>query len=180
MKSSLRLALAASFALGLLLVPPFAFGQEIPQPTAEHKSLKVMEGTWEATLKMPDGIAFPGESTMKLECGGLWLVSDYKSEFGGFKFQGKGLDGYDTTKKKFVSVWVDSMSTTPMMLEGTYDETTKTLTMTGTGKGNDGQPTNVKTVSKSPSDDEHIFTMYSIDKEGKESSMFSIEYKRKK
>jgi hypothetical protein len=40
-----------------------------------------------------------GTLTSKMECGGLWLITDFRSEFGGQKFQGRGLDGYDPTKK---------------------------------------------------------------------------------
>ena len=35
------------------------------------------------------------------------------------KFSGRWFDTSDTGKKKSVSVWLDSMSTTPMVMEGT-------------------------------------------------------------
>ena len=41
--------------------------------------------------------------------GGFWLLLDYKGDFGGMKFEGKGATGYDPNKKKYVSTWVDSM-----------------------------------------------------------------------
>lgn len=38
--------------------------------------------------------------TVKVECGGLWAVSDSRAEFAGQKFHGRGLDGYDPVKKE--------------------------------------------------------------------------------
>ena len=103
-------------------------GQSSPGP--EHEALKKLEGTWNAKIKMGEDES-AGTMTYKMECGGLWLTSDFRGEFGGQKFQGRGVDGYDQEKKKYVSVWVDSMSTRPTLFEGTYDKEKKTLTMTG-------------------------------------------------
>jgi len=43
--------------------------------------------------------------------GGLWLVSDFQGRWGSQPFHGHGTFGYDTSKKKYVGIWVDSMST---------------------------------------------------------------------
>jgi len=176
MKAALLVAalVAASFASSREV-----WAQEFPQPTEAHKALKSMEGTWTATMKM-EGTEFPGEMTAKMECGGLWLASDYKTDFGGLKFSGKGLDGYDTKKKRFVSVWVDSMTTAPMILEGEFNEGKKELVMTGKATNDQGQPINVRTVSKHESDDHHTFEMFEVKDDGTEKSMFTIDYKRKK
>jgi hypothetical protein len=155
-------------------------GQEFPTPGPEHAQLKKMEGTWDAAISMPEGgDSSKGEMTCKMECGGMWLASDFKGDFGGFQFSGKGLDGYDAKSKKYVAVWVDSMSGRPMNLEGTFDEATSTLTMTGEGPGMDGQPTKFKNVTKFESEDEHVFKMYEV-KNGDEKLMMTIAYKRKK
>jgi hypothetical protein len=93
------------------------------------------------------------------------------------KFSGRGLDTYDPAKKKFVAVWVDSMSTSPMVMEGTYDKEKKTLTLSGEGPGMDGKPTKYKSVSVMPDDDTINFSMYVAD--GPQPA-FTITYKRKK
>ena len=152
----------------------------LPQPGAEHALLKESEGTWDANMKMADGSTMPGVMTFKMECGGLWLVSDYKSEVPGFKFHGKGMDGYDPFKKKYVSVWVDSVTTSPMTMEGTYDEATKTMTMTGGGTGSDGKPVKVKNVNKITDKDHQTFQMFTINADGKEELQMTIEFTRKK
>ena len=68
--------------------------------------------------------------TYKMEVGGLWLTSTFDGELGGMKFSGRGFDSYDPAKKKYVAVWMDSMSTSPMTMEGTHDKEKKTTTMT--------------------------------------------------
>jgi hypothetical protein len=93
------------------------------------------------------------------------------------KFQGRGQWGYDPVKKKYVGVWVDSMSTTPMMMEGTYDKAKKTMTMFGEAMGMDGKPAKHRIVTEMPDDNTMNFAMYMGD--GKE-PIFTILYKRRK
>ena len=118
-----------------------------------------------------------GTMTYKMEVGGTWLVGDFEGDFGGMKFNGKGLDSYDANKKKYVSVWVDSMSTAPMTMEGTYDAAKKTMTMSGEATGPDGKPNKMKSVTEFKDDDNVTMNMFSGD--AKE-AMFVITYKRKK
>ena len=107
----------------------------------------------------------------------MWLTGNLESEMFGTKFTGKSLDTYDTAKKKYVSVWADSMSTSPMLMEGTYDKEKKTMTMAGDGPGMDGKPTKYRSTSTMENDDTINFDMYMGD--GKEPA-FTIIYKRKK
>ena len=153
-----------------------AAAQELPKPGPEHKLLKKLEGTWDTTMKV-GGKEPTGVMTYKMELGGLWLVGSLESDLNGQKFFGKGLDTYDAGKKKYVSVWFDSMSTTPMTMEGDYDKEKKTLTLVGDGPGMDGKPAKWKSVSEMKDDDTIHMSMYVGD--AKE-PMFSIIYKRKK
>lgn len=172
---------ACSLAALVLLAPlTVAMAQEFPQPGPEHAVLKQTEGEWNALCKMSDGTESKGVSSSKMECGGLWLVTSFEGDIGGTKFQGKGLDSYDATKKKYVAVWVDSMTTSPMILEGTYDEKTKTMTMTGEGKMPDGTLAKHRLVTKYADKDHHSFEMFMTLPDGKETSMMTIEYTRKK
>jgi hypothetical protein len=87
------------------------------------------------------------------------------------------MDSYDPGRKKFVSVWVDNMSTSPMVMEGTYDPAKKALTMTGEGPGADGKPTRYRSVTETPDENTQVFHMYMGD--AKEPA-FTIVYKRRK
>jgi hypothetical protein len=150
-----------------------------PKPGPEHERLKKLEGTWEATVRSEGGES-KGTMTYKMEFGGLWLVSDFKGDFGGQKFQGKGFDGYDPIKKKYVAVWVDSMSVTPMLGEGTFDKEGKVLTHFGEAPGMDGKMAKYKSVTEIKDPDNMIFSMSMQDKQGKDQPMLTIMYKRKK
>jgi hypothetical protein len=158
------------------LTAPTGLGQEAPKPGPEFDILKKMVGDWDLTMKFGGGES-KGKVTYKMVLNGLWLESSLESEIFGSKFYGKGLDSYDAKKKKYVSTWFDSMTTSPMMMEGTYDKAKKTLTLEGEGPGMDGKPTKHKSVSEMPDDDTINFSMWVGD--GKE-PMFTIVYKRKK
>jgi hypothetical protein len=151
-----------------------------PKPGPEHAELKKLEGTWDAAVTLQDGKKSKAEATYKMECGGLWLASDFKGEFDGKPFHGKGLDTYDAAKKKYVAVWVDSMMTAPLIMEGTHDESTKTTTQIGECPGPDGKPMKMKGVTKDIDNDHMTFEMYTIGPDGKETKMMTIAYTRRK
>ncbi len=171
-------------ALGLTLIcfTTAAVGQQpdLPKPGTEHKVLEESVGTWDCTVKMAES---PGESkctsVSRMSLGGLWLVTDFEGDFGGIPFQGHGLDSYDKTTKKYVGVWVDSMSTGPIVMEGDYDARTRTLTMTGEGPGMTGKPVRYRNVTTLTDRDHHTFRMYQVEGD-KESLMMTIEYTRRK
>ena len=144
----------------------------------EHELLKNMEGTWEATVKT-GGQESKGTMVFKMGLGGAWLVSHYRGDFFGQKFEGQGMDSYDQAKKKYVSVWADSMSTAPMVTEGTYNPADKKLTMEGMGPGQDGKLGKITMVTEYKDKDTMIATMMSPGPDGKQAEMMSITYKRK-
>jgi hypothetical protein len=162
--------------LAATVTVPATRAQEPPKPGPEHEVLKKHVGTWDLTMSF-GGMESKGTVTYKMELGGLWLTSSVESDLGGMKFQGRGMDTYDPAKKKYVAVWLDSMSTSPMLMEGTFDQATKTMTMVGDGPGMDGKPTRHKAVSEWKDDDTFHFKMYMGD--SKEPS-FTIAYKRRK
>lgn len=164
--------LSAAVALAVLCVAP-AFAQQPIKPGPEHEILKKMEGKWDFTMKA-GGMDAKGSVDYKFELGGLWLVGKMKCDLG---FDGMGLDTYDATKKVYRSIWVDSMSATPMVMEGTYDKEKKSMTMSGDGPDMSGKVVKWKSVSTMTDDDTMTFTMFVGD--AKE-PMFTIEYKRKK
>ena len=159
--------------LAAVVAVPAIRAQELPKPGPEHEVLKRMEGTWEVAVK-GGGMESKATVTCRMELGGMWLVTNLEGEFAGTKFQGKGLDSYDAASKKYVSVFVDSMSSRPLVMEGTYDKDKKTLTMAGEGPGMDGKPTNYKTVTTFTDDNTMTATMSMGDAE------FTFSYKRKK
>jgi len=168
-----------SLLSSLMLLASTAVAQEPPQPGPEHVKLKQLEGTWDATMNF-GGQESKATVTYKMELGGFWLTSNFEGEFAGQKFQGRGLDGYDPAKKKYIGVWVDSMSTSPVVSEGTFDKDGKVLTMTGEGPGPDGKPVRYKMTTEHKDKDTQIFTMFAPGPDGNEATMFTVTYKRRK
>jgi hypothetical protein len=166
--------IVAVTVVAILAIP--AYAQEMPKPGPEHEWLKKKVGTWETTMKFGDKES-KGTITFKMELGGLWLAGKLESELFGQKFSGRSLDSYDPVKKKYIGVWVDSMSTSPVTIEGTYDKTKNELTMIGSGPGMDGKTTTYRSVTKMMDSDTEVMAMYVGD--AKEAT-FAVTYTRKK
>jgi hypothetical protein len=90
------------------------------------------------------------------------------------------MDTYDPTIKKYRNIWADSMSAAPMLMEGAFDKDNKVLTMTGEGPGQDGKPAKFKTTTEFKDADTMLFSLFAVDKDGKDQPMIKITYKRKK
>ena len=106
-----------SLALCLLLVlGTTLFAQESIKPGKEHSFLAEAEGDWSVTIASPGG-DMTGKCVYKMAHNGLWLTSQLDMKMPDGPFTGQGLDTYDPIKKKYVAIWVDSMSATPLILE---------------------------------------------------------------
>jgi hypothetical protein len=139
----------------------------MPKPGPEHELLKSEAGTWDATVEMqtPGGpMTSKGVETNRMGCGGLCLISDFSGEFmPGTKFEGHGVSVYDPAKKKYVSTWTDSMSSTIMIGESTYDPATKTTTGYMEGPDGSGGTAKMKSVVEHKDPDTRVMTMYGPD-----------------
>jgi hypothetical protein len=166
-------ALLASVAL--LNLEPSAWAQEPPKPGKHHDHLKRLVGTWDAETE-----SGKGTMTYTMGLGGLWLIGDFEGEFGGTPFHGKGLDTYDPATKKYRSVWVDSFSTAPRIMEGDLDEDNRVMTMTGEGPWQQGKTARFKSITEIKDADTVNFSLFMVDKDGKEQPMVKLTYKRKK
>jgi len=163
-------------AVAICMAAPEASAQMPAKPGPEHEVFKKMIGTWDATMNM-GGMESKGVSTYKMDLGGLWLASTFEGTMNGDKFYGRGFDSYDADKKKYVGVWMDSMSASPMILEGTYDKAKKTMTMAGEGPGVDGPKTKYRMTTVMPDDNTMNFTMWMGDAQ---EPSFTIKYTKRK
>jgi hypothetical protein len=148
-----------------------------PKPGPEHEHLRALVGVWDATVKTA-GQESKGRMVYNMDLGGLWLASHFDGAFGDMKFSGRGFDTYDPAKKKYVGVWVDSMSPGVMMMEGELDKDGKVMTMVGEGPGQDGKPTKFRSVTEQKDKDNFVFKLSMVDKDGKDQEMLTIDYKR--
>jgi hypothetical protein len=105
---------------------------------------------------------------------GAYLQSTYKGDFMGQPFEGLGLLGFDVKEKKYVNLWMDTMSTTYMASAGEMDPAAKTLTFKGTFPDPvTGKAMPYRMVTKIVDENQHVFSMYGV-KEGKEALEMEI------
>lgn len=171
--------LALLMAIGILAASAQLTAQppEV-KPGPEHAMLKEAEGTWDAAVKSMGGES-KGTLTCKLGLGGLWLMEHFKGEFGEMSFEGRGATSYNPAKKKYVNVWIDSMSTSPTVTEGTYDKSSKTITMVGNMPMPDGKSMKVTMTTVLKDADTKTFTIKGAGPDGKDFEMMQITYKRR-
>jgi len=158
-----------------------------------HKIIAGMAGDWTYTLKMwmdPSGKPqeSKGTATRKAIMGGRYYLAEHKGKFQmpgpdgkmmDMDFTGMAIEGYDNAKKKFVSSWIDNMSTMIMNAEGTYDASSKTFTYNAECEMMPGKTTKVREVIKIVDNDHHTFEWYD-DAHGPEAKTMEISYTRKK
>jgi hypothetical protein len=150
-----------------------------PKPGPEHEILKKMTGTWEAEVSTQFSPAKEkGTMTTELGPGGLWVLSNFEGTMMGGPFHGHEVMGWDGMKKKYVSCWVDSTGSAMSIGEGTWDEATKTMTMTSKGPDMSGQMSEMTNVIKVIDADHHTFTMHMGGADTP--AMMTINYARKK
>ena len=166
---------------------------ELGKPGENHKLIAQLAGNWTYTLKMwMDPSAPPteskGTSTRKAAMDGRFFITDTTGKFqmpgadGKMKdmnFTGMAIEGYDNVKKKFVSAWVDNMSTMIMLSEGTYDPASKTFTYNAQCEMMPGMQMKIREVIKVVDANHHTFEWYE-DRGTGESKTMEISYTRKK
>lgn len=174
------IALVAAALLVAASAAVFAQDMPMPKPGPEHELLRSDAGTWDATIQMttPGGpMTSTGVEVNRMGCGGLCLISDFTGEFmPGTKFEGHGVNAYDSAKKKYVGSWTDSMSSGIMTGESTYDPATRTMTGWMESSDMTGATVKTKSVVEHKDPDTRVFTMYGPDG----SAGMTITYKRRK
>jgi hypothetical protein len=183
MKNLTRWTLA--LAAGVMLAG-YATAQEMPMPKPgpEHKLFDMDAGTWDATVEMFGAPGAPpmtsqGTETNTIGCGGLCLISDFKSVMAGAPFHGHGTSTWDPAKKKYVGTWTDSMSAGISVGESIYDPATKTVTGWMEGPDMTGKVVKSKAVGQYKDANTRVFTMYTIGPDGKEVPSMKISYTKK-
>jgi hypothetical protein len=175
-RARLPLGLGAAAAIGLLTAGPRVQAKECPtfRPTPEHAILAAAEGSYD--LSFSDGST--GTSTCRTALGGQWMLEQVKADFCGQGYEGCGATSYDPVRRKYVNVWIDSVSPAPLVSEGSYDPATKTLTLVGnlTVPGGTVVEATIAIVQKSA--DARTFTMTVPGPTGDPVELFAITYRR--
>ena len=156
-------------------------------PGKEHQLLAKGAGTFDAEVIMKHTADGPEMKSKAKEVSemifdGRYLKTDFSGDLMGMPYKGTGLNGYDNVKKKWVSVWADSMSTGVMVSEGVADASGKVITYNGeyACPVENGKMKNFRQVFRMIDDDHHEFEMYMPGPDGKEMRGLFIKYTRAK
>ncbi|CAA7386320.1 DUF1579 domain-containing protein [Chryseobacterium fistulae] len=161
---------------------------EYATPGEVHKMLAKSDGTWtgETTMWMEEGgkpVVSKSECTNKMIFDGRYQVTNHKGNFMGMSFEGMGITGYDNSKKKFVSNWIDNMGTGIMYMEGDWNASKKSIEFKGkmTDPTRPGKDCEMREVYTFVDDNNQLLEMYGPDsKTGKEYKTMEIKFMRKK
>lgn len=154
---------------------------EAGMPGENHKLLEHFVGTWDVATTMYHGeevMTSKGKSQGESVLGGRYVADHFEGEMMGMRFQGMGVTGYDNVKKKFVSGWIDNMSTGIFTHEGTYDAAKKEFTFTGSMPNPMGGEVKSRMTIVLDSADQHTMTMYHSAKEMPEMKVMQLVYTR--
>jgi uncharacterized protein DUF1579 len=182
MKTTTLLTLAAGL---LLSASASAQMPPTPKPGPEQEVLAKDAGTWDASVEMmmpgAQAMTSKGTEVSTMGCGGMCLITDFSSELmPGVPFKGHGLTAYDSTKKKYVGSWSDSMAPGLQISEATYDPATKSTTAWMEGPDMTGTIVKTKSVSNYVDADHRTMTMFMTGADGKEAPTMKITYTRRK
>jgi hypothetical protein len=110
--------------------------QNLATPGEPHKLLASRAGSWTTKSRHwmePDKppMELAGSCERKMILGGRFLQEEFSGEIMGKPFTGIGVIGYDNQHEKYVSTWMDTMSTGIHFLEGTASRDGKTISLEG-------------------------------------------------
>jgi len=160
--------------------------QDFMTPGDMHKWMAKTNGTWEGEVtQWMDPKAPPTKAkavnVQSSALGGRYVIGKFTSTMMGMPFEGMSTMGYDNAKKMFTSTWMDNLGTGIVYMNGTYDETTKTLNLKGhqtdflTGKDSE-----IREEMTMIDNDSYSMTMYGTGMDGKEAKFMEGVFKRKK
>jgi len=100
-----------------------------------HARLQFFAGSWDVKTTAwmaPGGEPYVSQNTCqtRLILGGRFFLTEIKGQMMGQPVEGLQVVGYDNSKGKYVTFWIDSTSTSFFLLEGTCDPEGKVFTDT--------------------------------------------------
>jgi len=157
-------------------------------PGDVHKMMSSWNGTWTGDVTMWHEPGMPPEkskstSQNKMVMGGRYQVSNHTGNMMGQPFEGISTLAYDNAKKVFINTWIDNMGSGMMVMEGPWDEASKTITLKGKvvdPVAGNGKQMEMRETFKIIDDNTQMMEMFGNGPDGKEFKMMEIKYTRKK
>jgi hypothetical protein len=158
--------------------------QKAGTPGAPHERLARLAGSWttRTTSWMEPGkppVESTGTCRQKMILDGRFLQQDYSGKVMGMTFKGINIIGYDNHTKKYVSVWVDSMSTGIYFFEGAAGRGGKVITQESSYDDPVRGPMTWRSISRIVDDNTMTYEMVLIPPKGPEEKMMEMTMTRK-
>jgi hypothetical protein len=153
-------------------------------PGEPHKLLAKLEGSWTTKTRgwmEPDKPPFDSTGTceQKMVLDGHYLQQVYTGDMMGLPFSGINLLGYDNHTGKYVSVWLDSMSTAIYYFVGSASADGRTITQECSYDDPVRGPSVWRSVTRIRDNNTLEFEMFITPKGGKEEKMMEMTVARK-
>jgi hypothetical protein len=150
-----------------------------------HKILAKLVGSWTTkTTAWMEPDKPPTEGTgaceQKMLFDGRYLQQVYTGDMMGTPFTGINLVGYDNHTEKYVSTWIDSMSTGIYFFEGAGSADGKTITQECRYDDPVRGPVVWRSVSRIVNNNTMKYEMFITPKRGKEEKMMEMTVSRKR
>ena len=149
-------------------------------PGEEHQELAATAGTyttvsrwWQAPGAPPEESTGSAERTAIL--GGRYVVEKMTGTMMGMPFEGMGITGYDNVEQKYVTIWVDNMSTGIFRMLGEADDSGNLVFRGEYTDPVTGETKTMRSVSSAAANGE-TFEMYEVAADGSEFKVFEIVY----
>ena len=158
--------------------------KKLATPGEPHKLFASLAGSWTTKTKEwmePDKppMESTGSAEMKMLLDGRFLQQEFTGDMMGQPYSGVGISAYDNLRKRYVTMWIDSMGTGIFTMEGTASADGKTITLKGQHAELGGGQMTHRAVWKIVDSNTQTFDMYGTHEHGKEMKVMEITYTRK-
>ncbi len=156
--------------------------QDHMTPGEHHAELAKVVGKWTTETKWWENAGdapqiSSGTATFEPVFNGLFVRQNFSGTMMDMPFQGVGYTGYDNSAKKYVGVWLDSMSSSIMAGESAPNPKDTSMTWM-CNNCMDGKPTEMRSMDTWVNDNTFVFEFHTKGKDGKEFKTMEITYKR--
>ena len=157
---------------------------KLATPGEPHRQFASLAGSWTTKTKEwmepnKPPIESTGSAEMKMLLDGRFLQQEFTGDMMGQPYSGVGITAYDNLRRRYVSTWIDTMSTGIFMMEGTASADGKTITLKGQHPEPGGGYMTHRAVWKIVDSNTQTFDMYGTHHGGKEMKMMEITYTRR-
>ena len=158
--------------------------KKLATPGEPHKLFASLAGSWTTKTKEwmePDKppMESTGSAEMTMLLDGRFLQQEFTGDMMGQRYSGVGISAYDNLRKRYVTMWIDTMGTGIFTMEGTASADGKTITLKGQHAELGGGQMTHRAVWKIVDSNTQTFDMYGTHEHGKEMKMMEITYTRK-